>query len=142
MRFNFMEYYSPLHSWEDTDHKVKSRVKHQQLVVYDMKWDRYCLLRGGTIVALHARRVWRYKCTTKGVIRIRNSKKDRQHNVKVRLMTGTYHIQTNRSAFNKHEIDTLCKDSTDDREHFIAECTALAIREIKILQRNKEIYQY
>ena len=85
----------------------------------------YCSLRGGTIVALHARTVWRYKCT-KGVIRIRNSKKDRQHNVKLRLMMGTYHIQTNRSAFNQHEIDTLCKDSTDDREHFITECTALA----------------
>ena len=48
--------------------------------------------------------------------------------VKVRLMTGVYHLQTNRSAFNQHEIDTcpLCKDSTDDRVHFIAECTVLA----------------
>jgi hypothetical protein len=48
--------------------------------------------------------------------------------VKLRLMTGVYHLQTNRSAFCQHEIDTcpLCKDSTDDRVHFIAECTVLA----------------
>ena len=63
--------------------------------------------------------------------------------VKLRLVTGTYHLQTNRSAFNQHEIDTtclLCKDSTDDREHFIAECTGLAsVRSKYYREINKSI---
>ena len=48
--------------------------------------------------------------------------------IKARILTGTYTLQANRHKFNQQEIDKtceLCRKDTEDREHFILDCTAL-----------------
>jgi hypothetical protein len=48
--------------------------------------------------------------------------------IKSRLLTGTYHLQANRAAFNKSEVNKnclLCKTGIETREHMIAACPAL-----------------
>ena len=48
--------------------------------------------------------------------------------IKARLLTGTYTLQANRHKFNQYEVNKtceLCKLETEDRQHFILNCTAL-----------------
>ena len=51
----------------------------------------------------------------------------RRSPTKLRLLTGTYGLQTNRPAFNQHYSTTclLCKTVPETREHFICQCPAL-----------------
>lgn len=49
---------------------------------------------------------------------------------KLRLVTGTYILQTNRSAFNQNQISPecmLCHAEDETTEHFLLRCTALEI---------------
>ena len=48
--------------------------------------------------------------------------------VKVRLLTGTYTLQSNRAVFNQFSVDPtckMCKDGPETRTHFVATCQAL-----------------
>ncbi len=48
--------------------------------------------------------------------------------VKVKLLTGTYMLQTNKARFNKSEVDPtcrLCRLAPEDTEHFLLSCSAL-----------------
>ncbi len=48
--------------------------------------------------------------------------------VKARILTGTYTLQSNRHKFNQHSVSptcTLCRQSIEDRKHFILKCTSL-----------------
>ena len=48
--------------------------------------------------------------------------------LKVKILTGSYILQANRSCFNQYAIDPtckLCKKEPEDREHFIARCWSL-----------------
>ena len=47
---------------------------------------------------------------------------------KVRLLTGVYVLQVNRSAFNQNQVNPtclLCKEDGETTEHFILHCSAL-----------------
>jgi hypothetical protein len=47
---------------------------------------------------------------------------------KLRLLTGTYHLQTNRKAFNQYTVNTkcaLCLADDDDLEHMLSTCSRL-----------------
>ena len=49
--------------------------------------------------------------------------------VKLKLVTGTYILQVNRSAFNQNEIDPtclMCMEEPETVEHFLVKCSALA----------------
>ena len=48
--------------------------------------------------------------------------------VKLKLVTGTYILQVNRSAFNQNEIDPTClmsKEEPETIDHFMIRCNAL-----------------
>ena len=52
----------------------------------------------------------------------------KQAEVKARILTNTYTLQSNRAKYNQHRVnDTcqLCKTGTEDREHFILKCKSL-----------------
>lgn len=54
---------------------------------------------------------------------------DRLHS-KLKLLTGTYILQTTRAHFNQYEVNPtclLCKESQETVEHFILECPSLDI---------------
>jgi hypothetical protein len=47
---------------------------------------------------------------------------------KLRLLTGTYHLQTNRKAFNQYKVNTkcaLCLADDNDLEHMLSTCNRL-----------------
>ena len=47
--------------------------------------------------------------------------------MKLKLVTGTYILQVNRSAFNQDEIDTtclMCKEEPETIKHFMMRCSA------------------
>ena len=58
---------------------------------------------------------------------VRPNKQDIQKaEVKAKVLTGTYILQANRSAFNQHAIDPqcrICNQEPETREHFISSCT-------------------
>ena len=58
-----------------------------------------------------------------------NSVRDvRRAHIKVRMLTGSYVLQTNRSKFNKSEVSPicpLCKLAPEDLRHFLLECPGL-----------------
>ena len=48
---------------------------------------------------------------------------------KLKLVTGTYILQSNRAAFNQNAIDPtclLCKNGEETIKHFLLSCTALS----------------
>ena len=58
----------------------------------------------------------------------RNTHDVRRGAVKVRLLTGTYLVQSAVSKFNQYQVDPtclLCRCSTEDYQHMILECSAL-----------------
>ncbi len=59
---------------------------------------------------------------------VRPNRQDVQRaEVKAKLLTGTYTLQSNRAAFNQHAVDPLCRmcsEGPETREHFIASCTS------------------
>jgi hypothetical protein len=49
--------------------------------------------------------------------------------VKLRLMTGTYYLQSNTAAFNQNRIDPIClvcQMEPETLEHFLLDCNVLA----------------
>jgi hypothetical protein len=49
--------------------------------------------------------------------------------VKLRLMTGTYYLQSNKAAFNQNRIDPtclVCQMEPEILEHFLLDCNVLA----------------
>jgi hypothetical protein len=49
--------------------------------------------------------------------------------VKLRLMTGTYYLQSNKAAFNQNRIDPtclVCQMEPETLEHFLLDCNVLA----------------
>ena len=60
---------------------------------------------------------------------VRNSVHDsRRAQLKSRLLTGTYTLQSNRAVFNQFAVDptcNLCEKSPETRQHFLAECQTL-----------------
>ena len=47
---------------------------------------------------------------------------------KIRLMTGTYVLQSNRSKFNQYNVNPtciLCKEEPEDQKHFLLRCPRL-----------------
>ena len=62
------------------------------------------------------------------LLRDRNTHDVRRGAVKVRLLTGTYLVQSAVSKFNQYQVDPtclLCRCSTEDYRHMILECSAL-----------------
>ena len=61
--------------------------------------------------------------------------------VKLRLLTGTYQLQSNRPMFNQNNIDDscpLCKDAKDTTEHFLIECPHLHHKRADLLCKLNE----
>ena len=60
---------------------------------------------------------------------VRNSLHDsRRAQLKARVLTGTYTLQSNRAVFNKFAVDPtckLCEQCPETRQHFLTECQAL-----------------
>ena len=49
--------------------------------------------------------------------------------MKLKLVTGTYILRTNRAMFNQNQVDTvciLCHQENKTTEHFLLHCPALA----------------
>ena len=62
----------------------------------------------------------------------------KQAEVKGRILTNTYTLQSNRAKYNQHRVnDTcqLCKTGTEDREHFILKCNSLEHVRQKYIQK-------
>ena len=62
---------------------------------------------------------------------------------KLRLVIGTYVLQTNRSAFNQNHISPvclLCRAEDETTEHFLLRCAALEIVRQPALAEILEIY--
>ena len=79
----------------------------------------------------------RYICSTKfrlgmphlAVVSVKPSVSDtRRSPVKLKLMTGSYSLQTNRPTSNQHHSTDclLCKQAPETRAHFLIHCSALA----------------
>ena len=48
--------------------------------------------------------------------------------VKLKIITGTYILQVNRSTFNQDEIDPtclMCKEEPETADHFLIRCSVL-----------------
>ena len=57
-----------------------------------------------------------------------NVRDNRRAELKVKVLTGAYILQANRSCFNQYAVDPsykLCLKEPEDREHFIARCDSL-----------------
>ena len=70
---------------------------------------------------------------------VRNNTYDvRRAEVKVRLLTGTYTLQSNRAKFNQYNVSPtcqLCNKNPETREHFITVCESL--KNIRLVYLNK-----
>ena len=57
-----------------------------------------------------------------------NERDNRKAELKVKVLTGAYILQANRSCFNQYTVDPSCKlclKEPEDREHFKAKCNSL-----------------
>lgn len=71
-----------------------------------------------------------------------NIKDVRRGGIKIRLLTGTYILQTKVSKFNQYEVDDtcpLCQIESEDTCHFIIKCNALHQYRTKHLNELKSI---
>lgn len=62
----------------------------------------------------------------------------RRAQLKCRILTGTYNLQSNRAVFNQYRIDPTCKlccGQPETRQHFLAECDALVPERVRFLQQ-------
>ena len=67
---------------------------------------------------------------------VKSARDAARYPVQLKLITGTYVLQSNRSAFNKSEVDPtckLCEQSDETLEHFILQCPELSGRRDPIL---------
>jgi hypothetical protein len=71
-----------------------------------------------------------------------NPRDVKQAAIKVRLLTGTYVLQSNRARFNQHEVTStclLCEEEAETVCHFILRCKKLDQARIYHLNRLKEV---
>ena len=62
--------------------------------------------------------------------------------VHLKIVTGTYLLQTNRHSFNQNQVDPLCllcKGASETIAHFLLDCTTLEITRQHILKNIKHI---
>ncbi|WAR31736.1 hypothetical protein MAR_034278 [Mya arenaria] len=67
-----------------------------------------------------------------------NPRQVREAVVKARVLTGTYTLQANKHKFNQHDVNPscpLCHTGSENREHFLTHCPALALVRKKYLSR-------
>ena len=65
--------------------------------------------------------------------------------LKCKLLTGTYILQGNRTAFNQHALDPTCKlctNAPETRQHFIAKCPAFDSERRELTESLPEISWY
>ena len=63
----------------------------------------------------------------------------RRAQLKSRILTGTYTIQSNRAVFNQFAVDPTCKlcdKSPETRQHFLAECQNSTARSSEVLYQD------
>ena len=56
---------------------------------------------------------------------VRNIYDSRRAQIKCRILTGTYILQSNRAVFNQYAVDPMCKiceSGPENRQHFLVEC--------------------
>ena len=73
---------------------------------------------------------------------VRNQQEIPRVRLKLKLVTGTYILQVNRSSFNQNRIDPtclLCGNGDENMEHFILECSALSDIRMPILKEIRDI---
>ena len=61
----------------------------------------------------------------------------RQTEVKARIVTGTYILQTHLSKFNQQKTDTtcrLCREGEENIEHFILKCNLYSDEKMMLIQ--------
>ena len=62
------------------------------------------------------------------VLGANNVHDSRRAQLKCRVLTGTYTLQSDRAVFNQFSVDPtckLCEQGPETRQHFLAECQAL-----------------
>ena len=62
---------------------------------------------------------------------------------KLKLATGTYMLQTNRSSFNQNMVDptcSFCKSAEETTQHFLLECPELAVTRKPIIDSLLEAF--
>ena len=73
---------------------------------------------------------------------LRNQQEIPRVRLKLKVVTGTYILQVNRSSFNQNRIDPtclLCGEGEETMQHFILDCVALFPTRVPILQEIKDI---
>ena len=73
---------------------------------------------------------------------LRNQQEIPRVRLKLKVVTGTYILQVNRSSFNQNRIDPtclLCGEGEETMHHFILDCVALSHIRVPILQEIKDI---
>ncbi|MEW8547407.1 MAG: reverse transcriptase domain-containing protein, partial [Candidatus Thiodiazotropha sp.] len=74
---------------------------------------------------------------------VRDSVHDsRRAQVKCRLLTGTYTLQSNKAVFNQHSVDPtckICKSAPETRQHFLAECPAYSDARMRFIGQVREM---
>ena len=61
----------------------------------------------------------------------------------LKIVTGTYILQTNRHSFNQNQVDPLCllcKGANETIAHFLLDCATLEITRQRILKDIKHIH--
>ncbi|MES9972509.1 MAG: reverse transcriptase domain-containing protein [Candidatus Thiodiazotropha sp.] len=73
---------------------------------------------------------------------VRNQQEIPRIRLKLKVVTGTYILQVNRSSFNQNRIDPtclMCGDGDETIEHFILDCVALSHIRVPILKEIRDI---
>ena len=73
---------------------------------------------------------------------VRNQQEIPRIRLKLKVVTGTYILQVNRSSFNQNRIDPtclMCGNGEENIEHFILECEALSHIRVPILKEIRDI---
>ena len=73
---------------------------------------------------------------------VRNQQEIPRIRLKLKVVTGTYILQVNRSSFNQNRIDPtclMCGNGDENIEHFILECEALSHIRVPILKEIRDI---
>ena len=73
---------------------------------------------------------------------VRNQQEIPRIRLKLKVVTGTYILQVNRSSFNQNRIDPtclMCRNGDKNIEHFILECEAISHIRVPILKEIKNI---
>ena len=74
-----------------------------------------------------------------------NTLDERRAEVKARLLTGTYTLQSNRAKFNQYKVSPtcqLCKVGHETREQFLAACSTLQDSRNPFLNKHKSVFNH